>query len=66
MRASGEVERIDTMALGFPIGLDADIADFIAQEQVRLDSQDVAVLYTDGITEAEDIEGVQYGRLEVV
>lgn len=63
VRASGEVECIDTMDLGFPIGLDAEIADFIGQEKVRLDSQNVAVLYTDGITEAEDIDGVQY-RLE--
>lgn len=61
VRASGEVERIDTMDLGFPIGLEADIADFIGQEKMRLDSQDVVVLYTDGINEAEDINGVQYG-----
>ncbi|RCJ42052.1 hypothetical protein A6770_35350 [Nostoc minutum NIES-26] len=61
VRASGEVERVDTMDLGFPIGLDSEIADFIAQKQVQLHSGDVAVLYTDGITEAEDINGVQYG-----
>lgn len=61
VRVSGEVERVETMDLGFPIGLDLEIADFIAQEQVQLHSGDVAVLYTDGITEAEDINGVQYG-----
>ncbi|MCC5618430.1 SpoIIE family protein phosphatase [Nostoc sp. CHAB 5836] len=61
VRASGEVERVETMDLGFPIGLDSEIADFIAQEQVQLHSGDVVVLYTDGITEAEDINGVQYG-----
>ncbi|MBR8836504.1 MAG: SpoIIE family protein phosphatase [Stigonema ocellatum SAG 48.90 = DSM 106950] len=61
VRSSGEVERVDTMDLGFPIGLDAEIANFIAQAQVQLYSGDVAVLYTDGITEAEDINGVQYG-----
>ncbi|MDY6806375.1 MAG: SpoIIE family protein phosphatase [Cyanobacteriota bacterium] len=55
------VERIDTMDLGFPIGLDSDIADFIASVQIELNPGDVVVLYTDGITEAEDIEGVQYG-----
>lgn len=61
VRSSGEVERVDTMYLGFPIGVDSEIADFIAQEQVQLHSGDVAVLYTDGITEAEDINKVQYG-----
>lgn len=60
VRASGEVERVETMELGFPIGLDWDIAHFIAQTHVQLHSGDVAVLYTDGITEAEDINGVQY------
>lgn len=60
VRASGEVERVETMELGFPIGLDWDIAHLIAQTHVQLQSGDVAVLYTDGITEAEDINGVQY------
>ena len=27
----GKVERIDTLDLGFPIGLEAEIADFVAQ-----------------------------------
>ena len=61
VRAGGTVERIDTVDLGFPIGLDADIAEFIGQQTIPLNSGDVVVLYTDGITEAENIEGVQYG-----
>jgi predicted ATPase/serine phosphatase RsbU (regulator of sigma subunit)/tRNA A-37 threonylcarbamoyl transferase component Bud32 len=61
VRTSGELERIDTMSLGFPIGLDEEIADFIASEQVQLNSGDVVVLYTDGITEAFDINQEQYG-----
>jgi signal transduction histidine kinase/serine phosphatase RsbU (regulator of sigma subunit) len=61
VRSDGRVERIDTIDLGFPIGLDEHIADFIAQEDVRLNPGDVVALYTDGITEAEDINGVQYG-----
>jgi serine phosphatase RsbU (regulator of sigma subunit) len=62
VRADGTIELIDTMDLGFPIGLDAEIADFIAQTSVQLCPGDGIVLYTDGITEAEDIEGVQYGQ----
>jgi predicted ATPase/serine phosphatase RsbU (regulator of sigma subunit)/tRNA A-37 threonylcarbamoyl transferase component Bud32 len=61
IRAGGKVERIDTMALGFPIGLEQNIADFIATEKVHLNPGDVVVLYTDGITEAENINREQYG-----
>ena len=61
VRATGQVERLDTNYLGFPLGLEEDIADFIAQEQVQLNSGDVVVLYTDGITEAFDINQEQYG-----
>lgn len=61
VRTGGKVERIDTIDLGFPIGLDTDIADFISQIQVKLDSGDVVVLYTDGITEAENNLQKQYG-----
>ncbi|NEP13338.1 MAG: CHASE2 domain-containing protein [Symploca sp. SIO2C1] len=61
VRVDGTIELIDTIDLGFPIGLDEEIADFIAQEKVKLNPGDLVVLYTDGITEAEDIQGVQYG-----
>jgi serine phosphatase RsbU (regulator of sigma subunit) len=61
VRSGGQVERIDTTSLGFPIGMDDDIADFIASEQVQLNPGDVVVLYTDGITEAFDINQKEYG-----
>ncbi len=61
VRAGGLVERLDTINLGFPIGLDEEIADFIASEQVQLNPGDVVMLYTDGITEAFNIDHKQYG-----
>ncbi len=61
VRSSGTVERIDTIDLGFPIGLEADITDFVAQTSVYLHPDDVVVLYTDGITEAENTAGGHYG-----
>ncbi len=61
VRASGEVERIDTIDLGFPIGLEANISEFIDEKILQLGSGDVVVLYTDGITEAEDEQGCFYG-----
>ncbi len=65
-RANGEVEIIDTIDLGFPIGLEEDIADFVAATEVHLSAGDVVVLYTDGITEAENTAKVQYGLERLV
>ncbi|PSB38405.1 serine/threonine protein phosphatase [filamentous cyanobacterium Phorm 46] len=61
VRCNGSVERFDTIDLGFPIGLDANIAEFVAETVVQLHSGDVVVLYTDGITEAENMDKVLYG-----
>jgi serine phosphatase RsbU (regulator of sigma subunit) len=61
VRAGGMVERIDTIDLGFPIGLEENIEGFIFQVEINLEPQDVVVLYTDGITEAENDVGIQYG-----
>lgn len=54
VRANGEIERIDTIDLGFFLGLVPDISEFIAQAEVQLQSGDGVILYTDGITEAEN------------
>ncbi|MEG5016492.1 MULTISPECIES: AAA family ATPase [unclassified Microcoleus] len=61
VRADGKLECIDTMDLGFPIGLVEEIGEFIAQAEVQLNPGDVVVLYTDGIPEAFDINKGQYG-----
>jgi len=61
VRQGGEIERVDTMDLGFPIALDDDIADFISHISIELHPGDGVVLYTDGIPEAYDINKKQYG-----
>ncbi|MDJ1175129.1 SpoIIE family protein phosphatase [Roseofilum capinflatum] len=61
VRAGGIIERIDTIDLGFPIGLDSDISSFISEEKIHLNPGDIVVLYTDGVTEAENADGVHYG-----
>ena len=61
VRADGTVERIDTNDLGFPLGLEADISSFIMQAQINLNPEDIVVLYTDGITEAENPNRQFYG-----
>ncbi|MCA9935917.1 MAG: SpoIIE family protein phosphatase [Ardenticatenaceae bacterium] len=53
-RKDGVVEVIDTIDLGLPVGLEEDITEFIGSQQFRLTPGDVMLLYTDGITEAEN------------
>lgn len=61
VRQDGRLEHIDTIDLGFPLALEADISPFIAEVKVHLDSGDIAVLYTDGISEAMNTQNSQYG-----
>lgn len=61
LRHDGTIEIIETIDLGFPIGLDEEIAAFIDQTSLELASGEAIVLYTDGITEAENVEGQMYG-----
>lgn len=61
VRCNGCVEWFDTIDFGFPIGLDAEIAEFFVETSVPLYSGDVVVLYTDGITEAENMDKLLYG-----
>lgn len=61
LRCNGCVERFDTIDLDFPIGLDAEIAEFFVETSVQLYSGDVVVLYTDEITEADNMDKLLYG-----
>jgi phosphoserine phosphatase RsbU/P len=61
VRSSGELERVETMGLGLPIGIDLDISDFISSLDVELKPADVVTLFSDGITEAENSSEEQYG-----
>jgi sigma-B regulation protein RsbU (phosphoserine phosphatase) len=61
IRNDGRVERLDTMDLGFPIGLEENIHDFLASTKVPFEQGDTMVLFTDGITEAESEDGKLYG-----
>lgn len=60
-RKGGKVEHLDTLDLGFPVGLEADIHNFVSQKEIHLQSDDVVVLYTDGITEAINTDKREYG-----
>ncbi|MEM7738475.1 MAG: PAS domain S-box protein, partial [Deinococcota bacterium] len=61
IREGGQVETIDTMDLGMPLGLEADISQFIAEKTLELNPGEGVVLFTDGITEAENDSHEQFG-----
>ncbi|RVC62893.1 HAMP domain-containing protein, partial [Mesorhizobium sp. M00.F.Ca.ET.038.03.1.1] len=61
VRADGDVERIDTLDLGLPVGLENDISHFIDTRDIVFGSGDVIVLHTDGVTEAEDEDRRLFG-----
>lgn len=61
VRACGDVEILDTLDLGFPIGLEPDISSFVSSKVFPFTEGDIVALYTDGITEAVDRKGVMFG-----
>lgn len=61
VRQGGKIERIDTLDLGFMVGLIPDIKEFIAHSEVKLAIGDGVVLYTDGLTEARNLKEEMYG-----
>ena len=61
VRRDGAVELVKTVDLGFPVGMVEEIADFIGQTTLNLQAGDGFVMYTDGITEAENSMKEQYG-----
>lgn len=61
IRGNGEIEQIDTMDLGFPVGLESDIADFVSTRDLAFERDDVLILHTDGVTEAENDAGDYFG-----
>ncbi|MGQ9867141.1 MAG: SpoIIE family protein phosphatase [Pseudanabaenaceae cyanobacterium] len=62
IRQDGTVQRLDTLDLGFPLGLESDITPYLsAPLHCCLAPGDLVVLYTDGIPEATDETGTLYG-----
>lgn len=66
VRRDKSVEMVDTLDLGFPVGLEQDISGFIGQTTIRLQPGDGVVLFTDGVTEAENMSREQYGLERLV
>ena len=60
-RSDGELENIDTMDLGFFIGLEKSIEGMIKEFKITLYPGDAMILYTDGITEAVNMSEEEFG-----
>jgi serine phosphatase RsbU (regulator of sigma subunit) len=56
---SDEVESV--LSGGFMLGMLADIDNFLEERQIKLDTKDKVLLYTDGITEALNESGERFG-----
>ncbi len=61
VRRGGQVEVKDTLELGFPLALERDITPLVGETVIDLQPGDGIVLYSDGITEAENQSGQFYG-----
>ncbi len=61
VRKDGQIELQDTIDLGLPLALMAGIAEFVREIPIDLAFGDGIVLYSDGITEAENETGQFYG-----
>jgi sigma-B regulation protein RsbU (phosphoserine phosphatase) len=61
IRRDGHIERVDTIDLGFPVGLEDNIEPFLASRELFFEKGDVLILHTDGITEAANEENELFG-----
>lgn len=61
--ATGEIDKVNPggMPLGVPVTLHTSFEDSLEETSITLKPDDLLMLYTDGITEATDREGRQFG-----
>ncbi|HNZ29123.1 MAG TPA: SpoIIE family protein phosphatase, partial [Candidatus Goldiibacteriota bacterium] len=60
-RKNGDIEVIDTMDNGFYVGMTLDVPDNYKNMELILEKDDVMLLYSDGVTEAENVKKEQFG-----
>ena len=57
-----EVQIISTADLGIYVGLIEDISEYLTEITLPFNAGDVYMFYTDGLTEAENVDGEYYGE----
>jgi sigma-B regulation protein RsbU (phosphoserine phosphatase) len=60
-KKDGKVKIMDTNNLGIFVGMEPDITEFIKQAKFSLESGDLIVFYTDGVTEAINEKKQEFG-----
>ncbi len=60
-RNNGEIDLIDTMDNGFYVGMTLEPAVKFNNTSLKMEKGDVMMLYSDGVTEAENEEKTQFG-----
>ena len=65
---SKKVEEIRTLELGIYVGLTetADFKGFVSSKTLSIRKGDIVMLYTDGVTEAENSKKEQYGTKKLM
>jgi len=61
VRQDGQIELKDTIGLGFPLGIEENISQYVDKLHIDLQPGDGIVLYSDGVTEAENENTEFYG-----
>jgi len=61
LRADGTVQDIDSLEYGMYAGLEENVGPYLGLLRFNLRTDDVLVLYTDGVTEALNAENRQFG-----
>ncbi len=61
VRKNGQVEMLDTVGLGIPIGLMEDIQEHVKRLNIHLEEGDVLVLATSGVIQCLNAQGELYG-----
>jgi len=61
-----KVEVIPTDDLGLYVGLIDNIEDYVQETKIKFDDNDILLLYTDGLTEAENSKGEFFGEKRLI
>ncbi|RKY82776.1 hypothetical protein DRQ07_00355 [candidate division KSB1 bacterium] len=63
---NGKVEPVDSSGLGLGMADEDDFSKFLSVNKIKLRKNDAVVIYTDGITEARDRHGNEFGEERLV